>query len=502
VDGADPRDVSIATSPTPALDAPRARGLRVVAWRWTLGVCGVLIAAYPFLPSLAQIALYHLIGLVAVAGILGGVRLHRLPRPLPWLLLAAGQLTFVVGDGLWDLYDVVLGRSPSPSPADVLYLAGYPLLAAGLAVLGRRRSVASGATGLIDAAIVTIGAAVVSWVFLIAPSVGDASLHTADRIVAVAYPLGDLLLLAMIARLFLAPGSRSRAHRLLGLGFAVVLLADVVYAALTLAGSSEIPERFLDPGWLAGYALIGAAVLDPTISALTEAAPRRDEVERGRLWLLAGASLLAPATLAIQTLTGHDAHPLLIAVTSAALFGLVVLRMGALVRRVQEQALELARVARTDALTGAPNRRAWDEQLALELARAARAGTPVAVALLDLDHFKAFNDRCGHQAGDRLLRETTAAWQAALREFDLLARYGGEEFGVILPGCGPGEAAEIVDRLRALTPDGETTSAGVAGWDGVETAEALVARTDRALYRAKRGGRDLTVVAATDLTAA
>jgi len=455
----------------------------------------VVIAAYPFVPAPAQIALYHLIGLVAVAGIVAGVRMHRLPRPLPWLLLAAGQLAFVLGDALWDVYDLIPGTSPSPCPADVLYLAGYPLLAVGLALLGRRRSAASGSAALIDPAIVTIGAAVVSWVFLIAPYAGDASLHQAERIVAIAYPVGDLLLLAMTARLFLEPGTGSRGHRLFGLGLLAVLVADVVYAALTLAGSSAIPERFLDTGWLAGYALIGSAVLDPTIRSLSDPAPRRDQLERGRLWLLAVASLLAPATLALRTVTGGNAYPLFIAVTSAALFGLVVLRMAGLVRRVHEQAVELRRVARTDALTGAPNRRAWDEQLAVELARARRTGAPVSVALLDLDHFKAFNDRRGHPAGDRLLREATAGWHGQLRAVDVLARYGGEEFGLILPGCAPAEAAAIVDRLRSLTPDGETSSAGVAGWDGRESAEELVARTDRALYGAKRAGRDRTVVA-------
>ena len=476
-------------------DARPARELRVDAWRWTLGICAVLIAAYPFLPDAAQLVVYHLIGLVAVGGIVAGVRLHRLPRPLPWLLLAAGQLAFALGDGLWDLYDRVLGASPSPSPADILYVSGYPLLAAGLAMLGRRRSAAGGSADLIDAAIVTIGASVVSWVFLISPYVGDGSLHTAERLVAIAYPVGDLLLLAMSAKLFLAPGGRSRAHTTFGLGLLAVLAADVLYAALTLAGSTTIPERFLDTGWLLGYLLIAVAVLDPTIRSLSEPAEERDQLKPRRLWLLACASLLAPATIAVQTLTGGDAHPLLIAFTSAALFGLVVLRMAGLVRRVEEQANELARVARTDALTGAPNRRAWDEQLAVELARAARDGEPVSVALLDLDHFKAYNDLRGHQAGDRLLREAAAAWQGRLRTMDVIARYGGEEFGLILPGCAPELAAGIVDRLRGLTPEGETTSAGVACWDGTETADALVARTDRALYEAKRAGRDRTVLA-------
>ena len=340
-----------------------------------------------------------------------------------------------------------------------------------------------------------------SWVFLIWPVFGDASLRTIDRVVTVAYPAGDLLLLAMAVRLFLVPGGRSRAHTLFGFGLLAVLVADIIYAAVTLAGSTVIPQSVLDLGWLAGYALVAISVLDPTIASLSEPGPRREQLTGRRLWLLAAASLLAPATIAVQTLTGGDGHPLLIAATSAALFGLVVLRMAGLVRRVQEQATELARVARTDALTGAPNRRAWDEQLTVELARAARDGAPVSVALLDLDHFKAFNDLRGHQAGDRLLREAAAAWQGRMRSIDVLARYGGEEFGLILPGCRPDIAVGIVDRLRELTPEGETSSAGVAGWDGVETADALVARTDRALYAAKHGGRDRTVLAGTDAEA-
>jgi diguanylate cyclase (GGDEF)-like protein len=118
------------------------------------------------------------------------------------------------------------------------------------------------------------------------------------------------------------------------------------------------------------------------------------------------------------------------------------------------------------------------------------------VALLDLDHFKAFNDREGHPAGDALLRGVAAAWRRELRGIDVLARYGGEEFGLVLPGCSVAEGAAIVDRLRAMTPLGETSSAGVAAWDGVEGADALVTRADRALYQAKRAGRDRTVVAA------
>jgi diguanylate cyclase (GGDEF)-like protein len=150
---------------------------------------------------------------------------------------------------------------------------------------------------------------------------------------------------------------------------------------------------------------------------------------------------------------------------------------------------EVGRLARTDSLTGVPNRRAWDEELPRELARAARSRQPVCVALLDLDHFKEYNDRHGHQAGDRFLKEAAASWQPAVRKTDLVARYGGEEFAILLPDCGLDSAMEIADRLRTAQPEG-TCSLGVAQWDGREDTTALVARADRALYAAKDAGRD------------
>jgi len=155
----------------------------------------------------------------------------------------------------------------------------------------------------------------------------------------------------------------------------------------------------------------------------------------------------------------------------------------------------LARQARTDELTALPNRRAWDEAVATEIARAQRTGQPLCLALLDLDHFKAFNDTHGHQAGDAHLRRTAAAWRRELRAIDVLARYGGEEFGVLLPNCDAERARQVVDRVREATPSGETASAGVVTWDGRESAESLLARADAALYRAKHAGRAVTIPA-------
>ena len=164
----------------------------------------------------------------------------------------------------------------------------------------------------------------------------------------------------------------------------------------------------------------------------------------------------------------------------------------------EEREQLLARVeamARTDDLTGLPNRRAWNEELLREMARAKRHGFGLSVAMIDLDNFKAFNDEHGHPAGDQLLRDAAADWRLALRVSDFVARVGGEEFAVMLPGCPPVDASIIIERLRSATPQEQTCSAGVADWDGVEEPDALMARADTALYEAKRGGRDRTAVA-------
>jgi len=154
----------------------------------------------------------------------------------------------------------------------------------------------------------------------------------------------------------------------------------------------------------------------------------------------------------------------------------------------------LTEYALTDDLTGLPNRRAWDERLELAI----REPAPICVAVLDVDRFKAYNDDHGHQAGDRFLKEAAAAWRAQLRPTDLLARYGGEEFVVLLREGDVAKARSIVDRLRAVTPRGQTCSAGVAHHEGDEPAATVVGRADQALYEAKWAGRDRSLIAELD----
>ncbi|MBV8162451.1 MAG: GGDEF domain-containing protein [Acidimicrobiia bacterium] len=148
----------------------------------------------------------------------------------------------------------------------------------------------------------------------------------------------------------------------------------------------------------------------------------------------------------------------------------------------------LRRLAATDPLTALPNRRVWESLLDRELARAARGGQPLCVAIADLDDFKAFNDEHGHHQGDRLLRLAAARWQASLRETDVLGRYGGDEFIAVLPDCPREVASDIACRLAEATPGASTCSVGVAWAVPTDDVGSLVARVDRALYRAKADG--------------
>ena len=161
----------------------------------------------------------------------------------------------------------------------------------------------------------------------------------------------------------------------------------------------------------------------------------------------------------------------------------------------QELLAQVEALARTDSLTGLPNRRAWDEEVQREIARARRSGQPLTLAMVDLDHFKRFNDAHGHAAGDDMLAEVAVSWRRALRTGDVLARYGGEEFAVLLPACEADEAVRLLDRLRDATPRGETCSVGVATFRLDDTAASLGGRADAALYEAKRSGRDRLALA-------
>lgn len=174
----------------------------------------------------------------------------------------------------------------------------------------------------------------------------------------------------------------------------------------------------------------------------------------------------------------------LVMIGTAAVAGLVI---STLVQKVTNLAL-------TDPLTGLANRRAWADALEREVANAARHGSAVCVAMLDLDGLKRINDEWGHHAGDLAIADAAARWSAVVRKGDFLARLGGDEFGLILPRCKCDEAQTLLARMNSVLND-QTVSCGVACLNEGEQLDSLVVRADRALYEAKRGGRSRVVAA-------
>lgn len=286
-------------------------------------------------------------------------------------------------------------------------------------------------------------------------------------------------------------------------------------------------------GWFKLASLVGLAVATahPSMRALAQPQLRPDPgLGRRRLVLLAVAGGLPPLYLAwaadrSERLSPHvlDVCLLTIAATDAVVVTLVVWRLRALLRVQARLAARLRLAAVTDPLTGLGNRRAATHHLDFALgsdtdpqavapglvgpaavtpvAGAALAGegdpfaAEVCVAMIDLDHFKAFNDGRGHTAGDALLRTAARVWAAGLGPQDRLYRFGGEEFLLVCRSRSLASTVRLVDDLRALTPDGQSFSAGVAPWDGEESRDHLLGRADAALYRAKDDGRGCTRVA-------
>jgi diguanylate cyclase (GGDEF)-like protein/PAS domain S-box-containing protein len=286
----------------------------------------ILIGVYYDVRGL-RVEAWGLIILSGVAAVLTGLLLNRPARKVPWLLLAAalasfgaGQLSFLIAAKL----RVVL---PFPSFADVLYLSEYVLAAGGLLVFIYWRTPDGDRRSLIDALTLTAGVALLSWTFLIRPYVHNPALSGLQKGVAIAYPLGDVLMLALLARL-LAPGSgRTRCVQFLTLGAVACLVSDASFGAIQLHGMFH-NGTVVDLGWALFYSMWGAAALHPSMTRLTQPVPRQQvEVSPVRLALLMLASLIAPVVLLTALPVGATADVSVIAVFSAILYLLVLTRL-------------------------------------------------------------------------------------------------------------------------------------------------------------------------------
>ncbi|MDQ1643930.1 MAG: hypothetical protein QOJ50_114 [Cryptosporangiaceae bacterium] len=478
--------------------------MRTQPWKRFGCLAAVLIAGYQILPENIWVRTVWQLGAGygAVIAIVAGIRRMDPKHRLPWWCFAVAIGASTTGIAASTLISVVFHQAGYPSLADPWWLSLYPAGAIGLGLMIRRRHASRDWTAMVDTTTITTGLGLLAWLFVIQPAAMSHEVTLLGRIVQAAYPVGDVLLLAMLVRLMRGAGSRGVAHWLMTGSVALFLLGDASWIivgdlGLDIAALPSPVSRALQMVYLAAYAAFGIAALHPSAARVCDPAtprpPRRSAVQRA---LLTFASMVAPAVLLAGILQGAVTGGVAVAVGSAALFLLVVTWIARLLRQLETQARYIRDLVRQDELTGLPNRRAWNDELPRALDRARRYGDPLCVAILDLDFFQRINDRYGRPAGDRLLKEAAAAWSGQLRAVDTLARYGGEEFISLLPGADEVQASAVLARMSAATPLAQTFSGGIAEWDGKETPDQLVARAAAALQAAKAAGRDRVRTAA------
>jgi diguanylate cyclase (GGDEF)-like protein/PAS domain S-box-containing protein len=316
---------------------------------YAIGMALLLGMRYALLAAGPEIA--ALIGAIGVSAIVAGVVRNRPARRAPWLLLAAANLSTMIGRLSLNLANPLNSHAAIAFPnfADAAYLIGYPLQVAGLALFIRSRTAGRDYRGAADALIISAGLALLFWVFLVVPHATDTALSWPQRIVAVAYPLGDLVVLASLARL-LAPG-RVRGTAVVLVTIAVVggLGSDVSYELIEYSGAHNTPTLGL--GWLVAFIAWGAAALHPSMTKLTKPVAQREQTaSKAKVIAVTLASLIPPIVLFTDGLKTRDRVEGIVAVACAILYLLMLSRLWGVVSshrrgQISERTLRMAGVS-------------------------------------------------------------------------------------------------------------------------------------------------------------
>jgi len=449
-----------------------------------------------------------LIAASAAAAIYESVRRNRPENPRAWYVLVGGMAFWVVGMALYSWHKHANPIPRFPSLADLAFLASCPLFAGALVMFARSRGRERRPTALLDSAIVTLGVGLLSWVFLIQPIWAADGPPTLSRLVALAYPLGNVLLFGALVRLANAPGPGRTVSRLLAASIGAMLVVQSLVQAVARVPIIDNHSSSFNPVTVLLIVLAGALCLHPSTRVLSSpAAAAEDTMHVGRIVLLVAATMTGPAILVGELIAGVPLDVWTVIVASALMMLLILARMIRMVRQLQEQAEWLVQLADTDPLTGLPNRRALTAEV---LARLADQGRHRALLLLDLDKFKEVNDSLGHHVGDQLLVQVGIRLSEHLRTGDLLARLGGDEFAVLLEDADHDGATDAAVKLRAalaepFTLDGvalhSSVSVGISLFpdDGPDLS-TLLRKADIAMYKAKTSANGHHVYSDTDHT--
>lgn len=401
-------------------------------------------------------------------------------------------LLTVIGDIVYDVFLYHFQEEPFPSVADLFYLSSYIALIWSLVILVKRRQPHRSRETWIDTAVMTLAAACVVATVVVVPILNNTSTPGFETAVALAYPLLDVVALSALIRLLVEVKRIEPALALLTAAITATLTADLVFQSLAAQGLVEDAPAWVDVLFLAAIFLLTAAATASGATTITHPNANSGRT-KARLVGLAIAALTAPTLLTFSVWNEVGSGARLLALSSIAIILLILWGALLLISMIEQQSSLLADLARRDGLTGLPNRRTLDFELERSAVRTQEQGEDFTVAMLDLDHFKHFNDHYGHPAGDRMLIACSRAWHALLDPPAMLARYGGEEFAVLLPGVSAQQAHPLLERLREATPSPQTVSIGYAQRLPREPIAQTVERADKALYAAKSAGRDRVV---------
>jgi PAS domain S-box-containing protein len=307
---------------------------------WSVLVLGAIaISIYVLLgdDSAVRSPLYAAIAVLAATALAVSATLAPTRARLAWLLIAAGQVCWAVGDVVWTAIDMT-GGNPYPSAADVLYTAGYPLLAVGLCMLlwSGSRKVDRG--DLVDVAIVTLASLIVLWPIVFQPLLNEGwSLTT---LAGLSYSTGDVLLLGLLAALFFHGERRSTVIWLTAVSIVLVFIADLIYYVPTFGATAQA-QIWSDSTWLAAYILIAAAGIHPAERLNPKPAANAETSPLRRLRFVGIALLTMPTAFAVEHLAGTGSTDWRAAVAiNGAVAGLVVLRLRILLMQVDGARLE------------------------------------------------------------------------------------------------------------------------------------------------------------------
>ncbi|MBV8432182.1 MAG: bifunctional diguanylate cyclase/phosphodiesterase [Solirubrobacterales bacterium] len=493
----------------PSWDAgsPRFGSLGRGSWlRWVYGILAVCLGIYvvsevirnnpsslPLLDNWGVAAFELLASLLCLGRAFVGSRVRLLP-----LLLGLGLLSWSTGDLILAAESAGGATPPSPSLADVFYLGFYPLTYAGVFLLARRQITRVNATTWLDGAVAGLGAAAVCAEFSLR-SISSLSGSPASVAVNLAYPIGDLVLLALVvAGSTVLPGRRKARWLLLAAGYGLNAVGDTFNLFQASAGATHVGTVFNAVAWPTSILLVSLSVWLP----VERPDPKAREALPG-LVVPGIATFGALIILALSSFVNVDRTAFALAavtlVIAAARSGLSFVRLRELTDERHGQAV-------TDQLTTLGNRRALFELLDGLLAdhqRRQGEGRKLAFLFIDLNRFKEVNDSFGHSVGDELLRQLGSRLKGLLRSTDLLVRLGGDEFAACLTDADADYGATVARRIGARLEEpfllGEvkariSASIGIAVVPAdARNAHDLLRCADLAMYRAKVEGKAFAI---------